>query len=230
MTWHPVMTWHQVMTWHVPGARFRVPYIYVGPLWDRVDNMMTWHMKKSGPAEGVGVRGRSPWVDNQCLLASCRGQCGGSTSCRGYSEGLEGLTVIRISLRGVVKWMTSEKSGPAEGVGVRGRSPHVEDICIYWLWIREVSWIYTCILILFLESQIILGSAIEHTYLSWVWFLNWIYTCICISMCIWYSKNFSNSCSVRLTYVLHLCTCATARVTLCNWVSEFSIRARIFRY
>ena len=26
--------------------------------------VMTWHVKKSGPAEGVGVRGRSPWVDN----------------------------------------------------------------------------------------------------------------------------------------------------------------------
>ena len=24
--------------------------------------VMTWHCEKSGPAEGVGVRGRSPWV------------------------------------------------------------------------------------------------------------------------------------------------------------------------
>ena len=54
----------------VAGARFRVPYISVGPLWDRVDNMMTWHVKKSGPAEGVGVRGRSPWVNNHFFTSA----------------------------------------------------------------------------------------------------------------------------------------------------------------
>ena len=48
-------------------------------------------------------------------------------------------------------------------------------------------------------------------------------------MCMWVIKFFSNSCSVRLTYVLHLCTCAYARVTG-YLASEFSIRARIFKH
>ena len=47
------------------------------------------------------------------------------TSCRGYSEGLEGLSGTYV---GPCDDLASEKSGPAEGVGVRGQSPHVEDI------------------------------------------------------------------------------------------------------
>ena len=138
MTWHDdVAWWRGMMTWQsLSPAR--------GPLEGGLS-------PARGPLRGLEPRSRTAWGG----LSPAWGGLGGLTSCRGYSEGLEGLTVIRISLRGVVEWMASEKSGPAEGVGVRGQSPHVEDIfnihmhiyidcefvrsVEYWLWIWILS-------------------------------------------------------------------------------------------
>ena len=82
-----------------------------------------------------------------------------------------------------------------------------------------------------------LEFAIEHTYtyayLSWFWNLRLILgldSHLNINMHMWVIKNFSNSCSVSLTYVIHICTCDYARVTWADCIPEFSIRARIFRH